>query len=58
MTNEDNIEEMFNLAYKCGVLNEFHEKVSEIQVNHRTPLVTAVPIAFRAFKQEGLITED
>jgi hypothetical protein len=58
MTNEDYIEEMFHLAYKCGVLDEFHEKVSEIHIKQQTPLVTAVPIAFRAFKQEGLITED
>jgi hypothetical protein len=58
MTNEDYIEEMFHIAHKCGVLNEFHNKVTEIHVKQRTPLVTAVPIAFRAFKQEGLIVED
>ena len=58
MSNEEYLEEMFHIAYRCGVLNEFHSKIDELHKTHMTPLVTAVPIAFQEFKREGLITED
>ena len=58
LSNEEYLEEMFHIAYRCGVLNEFHEKIGELHDKFHTPLVTAVPLAFQEFKREGLITED
>jgi hypothetical protein len=58
MSNEKYLEEMFHIAYQCGVLTEFHAKIGEIQSKNRTPYVTAVPIVFQEFKNNGLIEED
>jgi hypothetical protein len=58
MSNEEYLEEMFHIAYQCGVLKEFHAKIDELQSQNRTPYVTAVPLAFQEFKREGLIEED
>lgn len=58
MSNEEYLEEMFHIAYRCGVLTEFHSKIEELQKSRMTPLVTAIPLAFQEFKREGLIIED
>jgi len=58
MSNEEYLEEMFHIAHKCGVLNEFHETISNSQIRDREPLLTVIPKVFSQFKREGLIIEE
>ena len=58
MSNEEYLEEMFHIAHKCGVLTEFHEKITTTQSQGCEPLFTVIPKVFSQFKKQGLIVEE
>jgi hypothetical protein len=58
MTNEKLVEELFHIAYYNGVMDKLREKSIEIHKEMKTPMETAIPIAFNMLKTEGLIQDD
>ena len=57
MTTEEHVEEMFHIAYKCGVLDEFHERVRTQHKINNDSLPEVIFKTFENFKKEGLIIE-
>jgi len=50
MTNEEFVEEVYYLAHKKGVLNEFRDEVTKIKTSHqKMSLYDAVEIVQRKF---------
>jgi hypothetical protein len=58
MTSEKLMEEMFHIAYNQGLMDELHKRAEKITNENRTPITTAVPIAFMSMKKEGLIHDE
>ena len=58
MTSEKIMEEMFYIAYNQGLMDELHKRAEKITNQHKTPITTAVPIAFMSMKKEGLIHDE
>jgi len=58
MTSEKIMEEQFHIAYNHGLMEELHRRTEKITVEYKTPITTAVPIAFQSMKKDGLIHEE
>lgn len=58
MTSEKLMEEMFHIAYNQGLMEELHKRTEKITSEYKTPITTAVPIAFLSMKKEGLIHDE
>lgn len=51
MTNEEFVEEVYHLAHKNGVLNEFRDEVHRVKnTNNKLSLCDAVEIVERKYK--------
>lgn len=49
---------MFHIAYNQGLMDELHKRAEKITNENKTPITTAVPIAFMSMKKEGLIHDE
>jgi hypothetical protein len=58
MTSEKLMEEMFHIAYNQGLMEELHTRTEKITSVHKTPITTAVPMAFQSMKRDGLIHDE
>ena len=58
MTSEKIMEELFHIAYNQGLMDELHIRSKKISAEYRTPITTAVPIAFESMKKDGLIHDE
>lgn len=58
MTSEKIMEELFHIAYNQGLMDELHRRTEKISVEYKTPITTAVPIAFQSMKKDGLIHDE
>lgn len=58
MTSEKIMEELFHIAHKQGLMDELHKRTEKLTSEYKTPISTAVPIAFQSMKKDGLIQED
>jgi hypothetical protein len=59
MSNEEHVEEMFNLAHSSGVFKQFLDKVTEkVKNNPSESFYTSAEYVFDKFIKEGLIDSE